>query len=238
MSREELNLAQDAIGPPRTSVTFNDLRYGMRDVRGVATVDAAEIPHYSDYPDDLDWYDLFPWTFAGVQVASVAYAIYDGAKSHWGTKFVLRRFKWSNLAFDVLFGVAVLGMFMDTLVTVNNSWTKYGTLEGIERGSSLRQWAAVFKRVGVPFGTAIALTDVLDLAVLWTTWYYGRRERNAISLGFLAYYVYEHWTGYADFGTSFLEDLAGLPLFFRQVTGLVPPRDFQGGGPQTVVGIA
>ena len=237
MSREELNLAQDAIGPERTGATFEDLRYGMG-VGGNVHVDAAEIPHYSDYPDDMSWYDLFPWTYAGVQVASAAYSIYDGAKSHWGTKFVLRRSKWSNVAFDVLFAVGILGVFMDTLVTVNNSYTKYGTLEGIERGSSLRQWAAVFKRVGVPFGTAIALTDVLDLTLLWATWYYGRKQRNLISLGFLAYYAYNFWSSWWGFSTSLTEDLAGLPLFFGQLTGLVKPRDFQGGGPQTVVGIA
>ena len=240
MRRDELNRTLDDIPgiAARASYTFDELRPDFH-VGGTPVIDAAELPHYADYPARYTWSDLVPWTHFALLAFAAGYGAYDGAKSHWGTRFLLRRSKWwSNLAFDVLFAVAVAGMFFDTVTSVNRTYTEYMTLDGIEGDATLRQWAAALERLGVPYAPAIALTDVLEGAVLCVTWYYGRRERNAVSLAFLAYYTWFHWDSWAYSSSGLLKDIAGLPLFFRQLTGQLPPHDFQGGGPQTVIGTA
>ena len=53
----------------------------------------------------------------------MAWGIYDGAKGHWGTSPISKSWLW---LFDAMLLFSVLGMGLDTLVTVNGTYLNYG----------------------------------------------------------------------------------------------------------------
>ena len=215
------------------ALTINNLRRDI-DIGGFPHVDAASIPHYEKYPADLGWEAIFPWTWVGWLLFTIVYNCFDAGRGHWGTKGLLRGW-WTNFAFDALAVVALAAMCLNTIATANATFVHYGELDGLERDANVRQFAAVFDRTGVNFAWSLVLTDVLEAGVILTTWYYGRRHKNLIYLLYLVWLVYAHT---ADLLTSFdnLWLYLDVGLFFRQLGGL--RQEFQGGGPQVVVGIA
>ena len=227
----EINEAVSA--EPRLEATFDDLIHGYVP-EGSPVIDAASVPYYNDYPADLNWEDLFPFGWMGLLLLTIAYNWWDGARTHWGTKGFVR----STVLFDLTALIATLAMFLDTVVSVNGTYLAYGSAAGIEANANLRQWAAVWKRVGLNYAQSMALTDVLEGAVIWSTWYYGRKRKN------FTYLLYLLWLGFYHFYYGFLawpshdENLINVGLFFRQLFGQEHAPVYQGGGPQTVVGIA
>ena len=216
----------------RTTATFDDLIHGYSP-EGAPIIDAASLPYYADYPEELGWEDIFPFGFVGLLLVTMLYNWYDGGRGHWGTKGFVR----STILFDLAAGFAVLAMWLDTVVTVNGTWKQYGTPAGLEARGDLRQWAAVWKRTGLNFAQAMALTDVLEGGVIYTTWYYGRKKKNFVSLLYLIWLGFYHfYFGYLAWPRS--EGLVDVQLFYSQLFGTAERREYQGGGPQTVVGIA
>ena len=217
----------------RTTATFDDLIHGYKP-EGAAIIDASSMPYYADYPPELGWLDIFPFGFVGLLLVTILYNWYDGGRMHWGTK----GFVSGTILFDLAAGFAVLAMWLDTVVTVNGTWKQYGKAAGLEAEADLRQWAAVWKRTGLNFAQSMALTDVLEGAVIWTTWYYGRKRKNFVSLIYLIWLgVYHFYFGYLAWPQG--EGLLDVSLFYSQLfTRGHGDRPYQGGGPQTVVGIA
>ena len=216
-------------GKASKSVTLT----GVRDnwpVMGNPTVKAAQTIRYEKYPGGAP----FPaWWFA-ILIGTMAWGIYDGGKGHWGTSPISKSWLW---IFDAFLVLAVLGMGLDTLVTVNGTYINYGTVKGLEHNGHLRQWAGFVKEnLGINFAWAMVLTDVLEGMILLISWYYGRKERNLVSLVSMFALGGAHWfSGFATWDKGIWETLQGLPLFLKQLGGT--SREFQGGGPQTVVGV-
>ena len=199
-------------------------------VMGSPEIVVAQTIRYRQYPGNDP---PFPLWFFGTLLGYMAWGIYDGAKAHWGTSPISKSWLW---LFDVVLLFALLGMGLDTLVTVNGTYLNYGTIEGLEMNGNLRQWAAWVKvNLGVNFAWAMVLTDVLEGMILLISWYYGRKERNMLSLLSMFALGGAHWfAGFASWEKGIWEVLQGLPLFFRQLAG--DSKEFQGGGPQVIVG--
>ena len=214
-------------------LTFPGLIRGLKPY-GTPYIDASSVPAIDAYPDDLSNTDLFPWTWFTLLVATTVYNIYDGARSHWGTKFLLARKNISNILFDIAAVVAFIGMVLDTVVSANGSYIAHGYAAGIEPDANVRQFAAVMGRLGVNYARSLMVVDVVDLAAIVSTWYYGRRTKNFVNLAYLVFLAYVHISNFMLWPTE--EGLIDFGLFFRQLAG--EGRENQGGGPQTVVGIA
>ena len=227
----EINAAMSEV--PRVEATFDELIHGY-DPEGEPIIDAASLPHYADYPAELGWLDIFPFGWVGLLLVTSLYNWYDGGRAHWGTKGIIK----STWLFDVAAASAVLAMWLDTMATVNGTYLAYGQAAGLETNASLRQWAAVWKRTGLNFAQSMALTDVLEGAVIWSTWYYGRRTKNAVNLLYLIWLGFYHlYFGFMSWPNK--EGLLNIGLFYQQLfRSGHGDRPYQGGGPQTVVGIA
>ena len=203
----------------------------------IAFIDAAQEPNYANYPEDVPWYKIWPWYKFGLVIFSIGYNIWDAGKQHWGLKSLRMRRSLSNLVFDVSFAAVVIINALDMLVTVNGTYLQYGTTLGLEMNATYRQSVAVLKRVGLNFAQGLLLVNLLEQFVFFTTWYYGRKERNITYLPFLWFWTFLHFQGYRTWGSS--SDLHDVSLFFRQLfTSGQGDKPYQGGGPQTVVGIA
>ena len=227
---DQLNAAWDsALGKKSKDVTLHALR--DIPVMGQPKIQLAQTIRYEKYPGGAP----FPTWWIFTLVATIMWNLFDQGKGRWGTSPVSK--SWNNLLFNVFLAYALLGMGMDTLITVVGTYEGYGTIAGLEHNGNLRQWGAFMKETfGINFAWAMVLTDIIEGIILFINWYYGRRNRNLVSLISLFVMGSGHWfMGWWTWPTTLTHTLSGLPNFFSQLGGLT--REFQGGGPQFVTGV-
>ena len=227
---DDLNAKWDAKGFTKKSLTLAALREFP--TMGNPVVLGAQTIRYEKYPADAP----FPLTWFAFLAGTALWGLYDGAASHWGTSKLSTSSLW---IFDVAFVMAMLGMLADTVVTAAGTYTGYLTVEGLELNGHLRQWGAwLSENLGVNFAWALLLTDFIEGAMLLGHWYYGKKQRNVVSLVSMAFLGGAHWYfGWASWHHGVKGTLAALPLVLQQLAGAVPRLEFQGGGPQYVVGV-
>lgn len=199
--------------------------------RGFPVYTAVQLPRYEGYPGGAP----FPYLAIGLLVFSGAWTVYSGAKDHF---YLPRVPKGALLLFDVGLLAAFVSVVADTLVTTDGTYRHYGSVRGLEGNGTVRQWAAWARdTLGINFAWAMLLQDVLEGFVIFVTWYYGRKERNLIqllSLWFVGFYQHGY-LGWASWDKSVSETFAMIPGVLGQLGGA--SRKYQGGGPQTVIGV-
>ena len=199
---------------------------------GTVHLTHAQVPRYEAYPGGAP----FPMWWFGLLMGTIAWTIYDGAKTHWGVSKLPSGYLW---VMDVLLAVAVVGMLLDTIVTAHGTYVGHGRSFGTEANGYLRQWGAwLSENVGLNFAQSLLLTDVIEGAILLSAWYYSRKERNAWGLISLFTLGGAHlFMGWFSWNKTFMETMAMVPQVLQQLTGQVPRLAHQGAGPQYVIGV-
>ena len=197
---------------------------------GNPTVTYRQTARYTSYPGGAP----FPLMWFGFLVANVAWNVYSQGKDHWGTSPVSKSYLW---IFDALLAFAMFFMVLDSIVTINGTYVNYGTAKGIEANGHLRQWAAWLREnVGLNFAWAMVLTDVVETCILLSSWYYARKERKVTGMLALFSLGGAHcFLGWWTWSKSIVETLQMIPGVLKQLGGA--SYKYQGGGPQTVIGV-
>ena len=231
-SFEYINAEYGGVGDPQPQTLEAMRDPAATNAYGTTKILRAQVPRYEAYPGGAP----FPVWWFGAMVATIAYTIWDGGKTHWGVSKLPKGSLWILDAFLV---AAVAGMILDTIVTAYGTYVGHGTKAGTEANGYIRQWGAwLSENVGTNFAQSLFLTDVIEGIILLTTWYYSRKERNAWGLLTLLSLGGGHiFMGWWTWKKTLKETMAMVPQVVGQLTGQVPRLDHQGAGPQWVIGV-
>ena len=190
-------------------------------------IDALQFPQYKAYPQDT--MKLIPWFHLAWFVGGMFLTLYDKGKTRWGLARV--QSKW---IYDAALAMAIVGSFLDYVVTVNGTYLFYQKYTGLENNANIRRLVEVMERWGLNFAQGML---VLELFVVLPTYvseyYYGRKEGNMIFLLWLVllggsrlFLGFGSWIKAHGLNAGLLD----FKLLFDQLIGR-KSREFQGGGP-------